>query len=78
MKAASSSSSFSGFSPSMPVPLCEFSTSFDSTVVTSVAATSTACSVAFASSLAIVSAQPFVSHNVCFSGEQSQKRRRED
>ena len=36
-KAASSSSSFSGFTLSMPVPLCNLSFSFDSAVVTSVA-----------------------------------------
>ena len=73
-KSASSSFSFSGFSPSMPVPLCEWSSSMPKVIMTY--APSASCSVTF-SSTAIISAQPFVSPNVPFAGEPCRKCKRE-
>ena len=71
---AASSSSFSGFSPSLPGPLCELSSSMESVIVTSLPISSS-CSVTFSSSSPIVLALLFISPDVTFAGEPSQKRR---
>ena len=64
-KAASSPSSFPGFLSSVPVPLCELSSSsIDSAVVTFIAFSYLVRAVAFTSSLLIVSVQLFDSPSV--------------
>ena len=76
-KVASSTCSFSGFSPSMLVPLCELLSSFESAIVTSVASTSS-CSVAFSMSSLLFWLSRSFPPNVPFTGEPSRKRRKED
>ena len=78
-KSASSSSSLSGFSPSMPGPLCKLSSSsIDSAVVACIASSSLVCAVTFALSSPIVSGQPFVFSSAEIATEPGQKRKRED
>ena len=69
---SASSSSFPGFSSSMPILLCK-SSSIGEVIVTSVPYTS--CSVTFSSSTQIISAQPFISLNVPFVGELRRKHK---
>ena len=74
-KARATSSSFLGFSRSIPVNLCELFASFENVIVAyNVSAAS--CSITFASSSPIVLAQPLVSLNVSLSDEPRWKRRR--
>ena len=58
-KAKVASTSSSVFSPTMPIPLCSLSSSFDNVVVSSVASSP-------ASSSPIISMLPFLSPNVFF------------
>ena len=58
-KAKASSSSFLGFSPAMPVPLCQLLSPVGSGVVTT-APSSTVCSVTFSAVVPVISAAPFV------------------
>ena len=74
---ATFSSSFSGFSPVMPVPLCQLSSPCDNIVVISVAL-SAAFVVNFAASSPVVSSAPFAPPSGGVSGEFSRKRHRED
>ena len=57
VKASSSSSSFLGFPPSMPVPLCQQPSSAGTGVVTTTPSSS-ACAVTFPAAAPVVSAAP--------------------
>ena len=58
-KAKASSSSLSGFSPSMPVPLCQLPLCAETSVVTT-APSSSVCAVTFSAAAPAISAAPFV------------------
>ena len=74
-KAKASSSSLSGFSPSMPVPLGQLQSSVGSDMVTTTSS-SLVCAVTFSTAASIVSATLFVSPAGVTSVELSRKRRR--
>ena len=74
-KASSSPSSFTGFLPSMPVPLHNLSSSFDTVVTSSIASTGHTCHVTYAASLLVISSRPCVLQVVSSSGEPGRKRK---
>ena len=59
-KVSSSSSSFSGFSPSMPVPLGQLPSSLGSVVVTTTPSACLVCMVSITAAATNVSSTPFV------------------
>ena len=61
-RAKAVSSSFSGFSPSMPMPLCQLTFPYDTILITAVVSSS-ACVVTFSVAAPVVSAAPFAPPN---------------
>ena len=73
----SSSSSFSGLAPSMPVPLHNLYGSFDSAIVSTIATSADTYRISYTASSLIMSASPFISPVLSISVEPSRKRKRE-